>query len=308
MEDVRILFMGTPVFAAEILKTLKENNYNVVGVVSQLDKPVGRKQILEPTPVKKTAIDLEIPVYQFDKIKNHLDFLDQVKPDLIITCAYGQILPKYILDYPHLGCINVHASLLPKLRGGAPIHHSIIDGYTKTGISIMDMVEAMDAGDIYSQIEVNIDDEDNLDSLSIKLIEAAKKILIDTLPKYLNGTVKRLKQDENLVTFGFNIKKEEERIDFNKPVREVFNLIRGLSSIPCAHCFINDKICKIYKTQIVEENTINEAGEVICTNKEMIIKCAKGSLRVLELQMEGKKRMDIKSFLNGNKEEIRGAK
>ena len=302
MDDLRILFMGTPVFAKEVLQSLLDNNYPVVAVVSQMDKPVGRKQILQPTPVKELALAHNIKVYQFEKIRNNLEFLDECKPTLIITCAYGQIVPNGLLSYPKYGCINVHGSLLPALRGGAPIHHALIDGYDKTGITIMDMIDKMDAGDIYTQQEVIIDDEDNLDSLNLKMIKCAKELLIKTLPDYLDGKLKRQVQDESKVTFGYNIKKEEEIIDFNKPSREVFNLIRGLSSIPCAHTVLNGKIFKIYKTKVIDSSSNKQPGLIEHDNKHLYVYCNPGKLEILEVQLEGKSKMDVKSFLNGTKE------
>ena len=207
--------MGTPDFAVPILETLIQNT-NVVLVVSQPDKKVGRKQILTKTPIHEVADKYGIPVFQPDKIKNDYERILEVKPDIIITCAYGQIIPKVLLDLPRLGCINVHASLLPKLRGGAPLHHAIIDGLDKTGITIMYMDEAMDTGDIISMISYDIKSSDTTEDIHDTLMELGAKLLIDTLPSIVTGTNRRIKQNEMEATYGYNITREEEHIDFNK--------------------------------------------------------------------------------------------
>ena len=216
---MKVIFMGTPDFAVPVLEGLIEN-YEVILVVSQPDKKVGRKQELKNTPIKEVALKHNIPVFQPIKIREDYDEIIKLNPDIIVTCAYGQIIPKVILDCPKLGCINVHASLLPKLRGGAPIHKAIIDGYKTTGITIMYMDVKMDDGDIISQKEIEILDSDNLESLHDKLSVLGKELLLETLPSIINGTNERIKQDEAEVTFAYNIKREEEHIDFNKSTRE----------------------------------------------------------------------------------------
>ena len=205
---MRVVFMGTPDFAVPVLKGLIDN-YEVVGVVSQPDRKVGRHQELKETPIKKLALENKIEVVQPIKIREEYQVVLDFKPDIIVTCAYGQIIPKEIIDYPKLGCINVHASLLPKLRGGAPIHKAIIDGYDKTGITIMYMDTKMDNGDIISQREIKIEDSDNLESLHDKLSILGKELLLDTLPSIIDGTNDRIKQDENEITFAYNISRED---------------------------------------------------------------------------------------------------
>ena len=242
---MKIVFMGTPEFAVPILEGLIES-YDVVGVVTQPDKKVGRKQELVPTPIKKVALEHGIKVFQPEKIRKDYEDILAMNPDIIITCAYGQIIPKVILDYPRLGCINVHGSLLPKLRGGAPIHHAILDGYDKTGITIMYMDVKMDNGDIISTSETKIEDTDNLESLHDRLSIMGKELLLKTLPSIINGTNNRIKQNEDEVTFGYNITREEEHIDFNRTSREVFNHIRGLSPFPSAYAVLDDLEVKIY--------------------------------------------------------------
>ena len=231
MKNIKVVFMGTPDFAVPILEGLIEN-YDVVGVVSQPDKKVGRHQQLVNTPIKEVALKNNIICFQPVKIREDYNNILELNPDIIVTCAYGQIIPKEILDFPRLGCINVHASLLPKLRGGAPIHKSIIDGYDKTGITIMYMDEKMDSGDIISQSETIITDTDNLESVHDRLSLMGSELLLNTLPSIIEGSNNRIKQNEEEVTYAWNIKREEEHVDFSKTRREVFNLIRGLSPVP----------------------------------------------------------------------------
>lgn len=295
---LKIVFMGTPDFAVPILEGLIKN-YEVVLVVSQPDKKVGRKQILTPTPVKSKALEYGIEVFQPVNIKDNYQKIIEVKPDIIITCAYGQIIPKTLLDYPEYGCINVHASLLPKLRGGAPIHKAIIDGYDKTGITIMYMDVKMDSGDIISQEETKILDTDNLEVLHDRLSLMGVSLLLKTLPSILNKTNKRVKQNLDEVTFAYNIKREEEHIDFNKTSREIFNLIRGLNPIPAANFILDDEEFKVYNSRIgTSKNEI--PGKIINIYKDGIgVSTLDGELVLTEIKPAGKKRMLVKDYLNG---------
>lgn len=307
MNKTKVVFMGTPDFAVPILEGLIEN-YEVVGVVSQPDKRVGRHQELVYTPIKKVAMENNIVVFQPKKIREDYENILALEPDIIVTCAYGQIIPKAILDYPRLGCINVHASLLPKLRGGAPIHKAIIEGYTKTGITIMYMDVKMDNGDIISQRETSITDEDNLESLHDRLSVMGKELLLDTLPSIIEGTNDRIKQIPEEVTFGFNIKREEEHIDFNKTSREVFNLIRGLSPVPGANAILNEKEMKIYGARISDKKANALAGTITTIYKDGIgVATGDGEIVLIDIKPFGKKRMDAKSYLNGvNKDNLLG--
>ena len=297
---MRIVFMGTPDFSVPVLEGLIEN-YNVVGVVSQPDKEVGRKRILTPTPTKEVALKHNIPVIQPIKIRKEYQEVLDLKPDLIVTCAYGQIIPKEILDCPKLGCINVHGSLLPKLRGGAPIHHAIIDGYDETGITIMYMDEAMDSGDIISQRSIKIEDSDTVGILWDKMSLLGRDLLLETLPSIINGTNDRIKQDESLVTFGLNIKREEEHIDFNKSSREVFNQIRGLNPWPSANAILDDQEMKIYSSIIGDRTFNNKSNGEICdvTKKGISVKTLDGEIILTDIKPFGKKRMDAYSYVNG---------
>ena len=296
---MKIVFMGTPDFAVNVLQGLIYN-YEVVGVVSQPDKRIGRHQVLTNTPVKELALKYDIPVFQPIKIKEDYEDILNLNPDLIVTCAYGQIIPKAILDYPRLGCINVHASLLPKLRGGAPIHKSIIDDYGTTGVTIMYMDVKMDSGDIISQREVKILDSDNLESLHDKLSEVGTSLLLDTLPSIIDGSNSRTKQNEDEVTYAYNIKREEEHIDFSKTSREVFNLIRGLCPVPSSNAVLDEKEMKIYKSTISSKKYNGEYGEIVDVTKEGIaVKTGDASIILTEVKPFGKKKMDANSYVNG---------
>lgn len=298
MDKIKVVFMGTPDFAVPILKGLIEN-YDVIGVVSQPDRRVGRKQELVNTPIKQVALDNNIPVFQPVKIREEYEEIINLGADIIITCAYGQIIPKAILDAPRLGCINVHGSLLPALRGGAPIHWAIINGYEKTGMTIMYMDVKMDSGDIISQRETIISDEDNLESLYDRMSLIGRDLLLDTLPSIIDGTNSRTKQNENEVTFGFNVKREEEHLDFTMTAREVFNHIRGLSPIPGANAILDEVEFKIYDSRIGDKKS-GACGEVVSIYKDGIgIMCSDREIIITDIKPFGKKRMLVNSYLNG---------
>ena len=309
MENIKVVFMGTPDFAVPILEGLIEN-YNVVGVVSQPDKKVGRHQELVSTPIKQVAIKNNILCLQPVKVREEYQDILDLNPDIIITCAYGQLIPVEILNYPRLGCINVHASLLPKLRGGAPIHKAIIDGYEKTGITIMYMDVKMDSGDIISQRDTEIIDNDNLESLHNRLSLIGKELLLDTLPEIIKGTNKRIKQNQDEVTYAWNIKREEERINFNITRREVFNLIRGLSPTPGAFVMLDGQEMKVYSSIISDKIFSNrKIGEITGLYKSGIgVNCKDGEIILTSIKPFGKKRMDASSYINGlqNKENMVG--
>ena len=289
--------MGTPDFAVPILETLIQNT-NVVLVVSQPDKKVGRKQILTKTPIHEVADKYGIPVFQPEKIKNDYERILEVKPDIIITCAYGQIIPKVLLELPRLGCINVHASLLPKLRGGAPLHHAIIDGLDKTGVTIMYMDEAMDTGDIISTISYDIKSSDTTEDIHDTLRKLGAKLLIDTLPSIVLGTNRRIKQNETEATYGYNITREEEHIDFNKSGILIDRLVRGLYSWPLANTIIGDTEYKIVAGYFVKGK--GNPGMISDISKKVLgIGCLDGTYYVTKIKPAGKKIMDIKDFLNG---------
>ena len=296
----RIVFMGTPAFACEILKALKAAAYDVVMVVSQPDKKVGRKQLVQPTAVKELALSYGIEVFQPISIQKEYEHILEMKPDLIVTCAYGQMIPIALLNAPKHGSVNVHASLLPKLRGGAPIHKAIINGEKETGISIMRMVKQMDAGAVMKQSHVAITDEDTTGTLSEKLSKSGAALLLECLPAILNDTAVFEEQEESKATFAYNISKEEEKIDFTKSLDEIYNQIRGLIPSPVGYALLNDKKVKIHKVRKYVTSHHFETGTIVGMVENGYAVAVKGGyLLMAELQMEGKSKVDAKNFYNG---------
>ena len=294
---MKIVFMGTPTFGREILKCLHQNGYDVVLAVCQPDKYVGRKHVLTGCEVKQYCIENNIEVFQPVKIREDYTRVLQVNPDLIVTCAYGQIIPKIILD--KCKCINVHASLLPKLRGGAPIQHAIIDGYSTTGITIMEMSNKMDAGDIISQSSIDIDINDTYSSLHDKLITVATRLLLDTIGSVIDNSYVAIKQNENEVTFGYNILPQQEHIDFNKSYMLVYNQIRGLADVPYAYGIVEGKkvkLCQVSTSDIVSEN-VN--GTIVFVSKGLGVVVDNRVIVIEKLQLEGKNITSAKDFRNG---------
>ena len=303
MNNYKVVFMGTPDFSVPILKGLIEN-YNVIGVVTQPDKEVGRHHEVEFSPIKKVALENNIKVVQPVKIRTDFDCVLEMNPDIIVTCAYGQIIPKEILDYPKFGCINVHASLLPKYRGGAPIHRAILNGEKETGITIMYMAEGMDDGDIISQEKVIIRDDETVGELHDELSNLGVKLLLDTLPSIFEGTNERIKQDESKMCLAKIIKKEDEIIDFDDSAINVYNKIRGLNPFPGSYAILDNKRVKIYKARIEKNNNNSIPGTIIDVLKDgIVVKTKDDSIVIEELKQEGKKKMSAKEFLNGVKKE-----
>ena len=297
-KELQIVFMGTPEFAVPVLQGLLDN-YKVRAVVTQPDRKGNHGQI-NISPVKKLAQDKAILVLQPEKIKEDYQEIINLKPDLIVTCAYGQIIPRELLECPRLGCINVHASLLPKLRGGAPIHKAIIEGHSKTGITIMYMNTKMDEGDIITQEEIPILDNDTASSLHDKLSILGRDLLIKTLPSIIDGTNSRIKQDSSQATYAFTLKKEDEKINFNKTARQIHNQIRGLNSWPGAYCIFEGKILKVWDSFITENYPVGFNGEITAIYKEGIgVKVSNGEVVFKIVQPEGKNKMDAISFVNG---------
>ncbi len=303
MKKIKVVFMGTPTFSVPILEALIEKT-DVVLVVSQPDKERDRKGNYLPTPTKVLAEKHNIDVFQPNNIKEEYNKILTYKPDIIITCAYGQIIPEALLNYPKYSCINVHGSLLPKLRGGAPIHHAIIDGEKETGMTIMYMDKKMDAGDIISQAKTTIDDNENLDSLYERMSYMGRDLLIETLPSIIDGTNKRIKQDLSAVTYGLNITKEEEKINYNNPCLKVHNLIRGLSTIPGAYCMLEGKRLKVYESFITDIKSKKMPGTIEKIDKTgMYVSTQDYLIKITDIKLEGKKRCLIKDFINGIKVE-----
>ena len=299
-KDIKILYMGTPEFSKVVLEGLLEK-YKVRAIVTQPDKVSGRKGEVKFSPVKQVGNDKAILVLQPEKIRNDYSEILRLEPDLIITCAYGQIIPREILCYPKYGCINVHASLLPKLRGGAPIHHAIIDGYKKTGVTIMYMDEKMDEGDMITSREIEILDTDTAETLHDKLSVLGRDLLLDTLPSNLDGTATRTPQNHSEATYGLNIRREDEKINFNKTKREIFNQVRGLDSWPGAYCTIGGKILKVWKCYTTDNNfSMLMNGQITNLYPDGIgVKVSNGEIVITELQPEGKKRMKASDYING---------
>lgn len=313
---MRIVYMGTPEFAAVALDAIVKE-HEVVAVITQPDKPQGRNRKLVPTPVKVKAQAYDIPVYQPVKIREEksVQMIRDYNPDVIVVAAYGQILPESILNIPKYGCINIHASLLPKYRGAAPIERAIIDGEVMTGVTTMYMEKGLDTGDMIEKAEVPITGEDTGASLHDKLAEAGAALILTTLAKLEAGTVTRTKQDDAQSCYAAMLTKELGRMDFTRPAVELERLIRGLNPWPCAYTTIDGKNVKLYKAEVInldaqmrqmlqeksEQILAFAPGEIVeVTKKYFVIACGEGALRVRNLQPEGKKAMDTSAYLNGN--------
>lgn len=297
---VRVIFMGTPVFATAVLKSLIEEKYDVVAVVTQPDKPIGREQKMMPTPIKTLALSFDIPVLQPLKVKESVDEILAYQPDLIVTCAYGQMLPKRLLDTPRLGCINVHASLLPKYRGGAPIHKAVMDGERKTGISLMKMAVKMDAGPVFAQREVVIGLDDTTEIVHDRLMDCASHCIKEDLHLVVDEKAIFVEQDESKVTFAYNITSHDEKIDFDKGGRMIYNQIRGLISWPVAHLLMDGKKCKIHQAHFVEgEHRYSVPTFTEYKDNAIILAVNDGWLYIQQLQLEGKKKSLAVDFYNG---------
>lgn len=303
----RIVFMGTASFSLAVLKMLIEEDYNIVGVVTQPDRYVGRKKVLTMPDVKVEALKYDIPVIQPARIKEDYQAVADLKPDLIITAAYGQIVPQAVLDIPRLGCINVHASLLPLYRGGAPVHQAIIDGQEKTGVTIMYMVKKMDAGDMIAQKETPILEEDTVGILYDRLSDLGAELLKETLPDILKGINQRIPQDENLVTYAPTLSREDERLDWNMSARQVYNKVRGTNPWPGSYTTYQGKTVKIWAGQVhqcvnaMKHHAHQDNGTIVKIFNDAIgVKVNDGVYLITELQLEGKKRMSVKDYLNGH--------
>lgn len=306
----KIVFMGTPAFSVPILEGLvAETNYEVLAVVTQPDRPVGRKRVITPPPVKVAALKHQIPVLQPEKISDSEEMatIIALEPDVIITAAFGQFLPEKLLQAAKIGAINVHASLLPKYRGGAPVHYAIINGEKETGVTIMEMIKKMDAGGIYAQESLPITSQDDVGSMFDKLSLLGKDLLLTTLPKIIAGMLTPVPQEEDHVTFSPNITREEEAIDWQKTATLVDCQVRGMRPWPIAFTTYQGTRWKIWQTRPLMETTTAAPGMIVKRSKqELWIACGGGSLlAVEELQPAGKGRQDIKNFLNGSGQGIK---
>lgn len=302
---MNIVFMGTPNFSVRILESLHKE-YGVNLVVTQPDKRVGRKKIVTVSPVKEKAETLGIEVFQPIKIKNDFQKILDIKPDIIITAAYGQIIPNVVLDYPRLGAINVHGSLLPLLRGGAPIQRAIKRLHNTTGITIMYMAQKMDSGDIISQKSIPILPNDTSGILFEKLSVLGDRLLRETLPSIIDGTNERIEQVTSLVTYAYNLKREEEKIDWNQSVEEIDAHVRAFTPEPGVYTTIDEKLLKVYKVSFNQcddfeaAHGMKENGTIIKIFPDAIgVKCTNGVIKIFEVQLSGKKKQDVKTFMSG---------
>jgi len=306
-KPVKVVFMGTPDFAVPSLRALAENEeVQVVGVVTQPDRPKGRKKELTPPPVKVEAEKLHIPVYQPEKLRAEESVREvlALKPDLIVTAAYGQILPESILSAPRFGCINVHASLLPKYRGGAPIHRSIINGEKETGVTIMYMVKALDAGDMIIKRAIPITDQDHAGSMHDKLSRLGAELLEEILPALLRGEAEAIPQNHDEATYAPNLTREDERIDWSRPAEELACQVRGLHPWPVAFTTWRGKTFKIWWAQSLDTEVRESPGTVLRVDEEGIaVATGKGTLLLTEVQPAGKKRMSVEEFVRGRQME-----
>lgn len=302
---MRVVFMGTPDFSVPTLQKLIDEKYDVVGVVTQPDKPKGRGRTMQFTPVKELAVKYDIPVLQPVKVKNDDVFFEELKalnPDVIVVIAFGQILPERVLELPKYGCINIHASLLPKYRGAAPVQWVILDGEKETGITTMMMDTGVDTGDMILRKVIPIEEKETGGSLHDKLAFAGGDLIIETLREAEAGTLKRIPQNNDEANYVSIIHKEFGHMDFTKAAVELERLIRGLNPWPSAFTFLHGKTLKVWDADVVEIASDEKAGTILSVEKDSFtVMTGEGALKILELQLEGKKRMMTEAFLRGYK-------
>lgn len=305
----RILFFGTPEFAAEVLQYFVQNGMNVIAVVSKPDKAVGRSKSLQPTPVKKIAEHYRLPVFQPEKVSlpEPSEILQAYQADIFVVVAYGEILRQHLLDMPKIACINLHASLLPKYRGAAPIQRCIIEGETESGVTVMHMVKQMDAGDMIAVTKVPIGPDMTYGELSHQLCQSGKELLLNAVNQLAEGTASRIPQNHSLATFAPKIELEDCKVSWNNPAHSIHNLIRGTNPEPGAWCDVyvkgELKRLRLFRSKLVE-TPIGLPGEILQWGKQLIIGCQSGSLEILELQLEGKKVMMARDFMAGMSQKI----
>ena len=298
-QDYSIVYMGTPEISASVLSALLDAGFPIKALIASPDKEVGRKRILTPVPTKVVAAAHGIPVFQPVKIRNDYAFLNELKPDLILTMAYGQIVPQAVLDIPRQGCLNLHGSLLPKLRGAAPIQRAIINGDAKTGVTLMEMVAAMDAGKMYASVEVDILPEDNYGSLCQKIAQAAAEVAIEAVPLYAKGLLPGVPQDEAEVTFAAKILPEDEKLDLSLSTKDFVNFIRGLSPTPGGYLLLEGEKFKILGAKPFDKATQDEVGTLRFQKKFATLQLADGRIALMRVQPSGKNEMDAAGFANG---------
>lgn len=301
-ENKKIVFMGTPWIATQALKALIDKNYDVVAVVTQPDKVINKKGTYNFSPVKSLALERGIKIFQPLKISEIKDELISLQPDMFITCAYGQFIPDSILSIPKYGCFNTHASVLPLLRGGAPIHWAIINGFKETGITLMKTVKKMDAGDIYAIYKTEIEDFDTTTTLTKKLGNVVYRILVEQIPRIFNNEIVPNVQNEQEATFGYNITKEQEKISFNQSANDVRNWIRGLSDIPGGYALFSKKRVKLFNAYVTDLQSTLEPGTIsYLTQDGIYVATTDFDILITEIQIEGKPKTTFANYFNGNR-------
>ncbi len=306
LKSLKIIYMGTPAFSASLLELLIKEGYNIVGVVTQEDAFVGRKKVLTPSPVKEVAIKHNINVFTPHRIRHDYDFIADLKPDLILTFAYGQIVPKEVLTAPRYACLNFHGSILPKYRGASPIQMALINGEKETGVSLMEMVEAMDAGVVYGIRKFPLTENDNFDTVSEKMVKASLTLVKEVLPSIISGENKGVAQDEKEVTFAPLLKAKDEEIDlFNDDVNKVFGKIQAFGPDIGVNLHYYGELLKIYEARIANFREEVAVGTLFVNEKNLLtLQVRGGQLTLLTLQKSGKKRVDARSFLNGERPKL----
>ena len=303
-KNYRIIYMGTPQMSAKVFEALILAGYNFVALIAQEDKEVGRKKIKTPVPTKIIANKYHIPVYQPHRIRLDYEFAKELKPDLILTFAYGQIIPQALLDIPRLGAFNLHGSLLPKYRGAAPIQRAIINGEDKTGVTLMEMVDKMDAGKMFAKEEVLISSDDNYSSLSEKIVNAAIKVFKDNIDDVIAGINKGIKQDESQVTFANKITPEEEHLNIDLDAKQQVDFIRALSYSPGAYLILNEEKIKIYQAKIYQSKASDDIGLISIINHHLLYQAKDALIELISLKPQGKKVMTGFDYYNGHKDII----
>ncbi|HBK01791.1 MAG TPA: methionyl-tRNA formyltransferase [Clostridiales bacterium] len=299
---MKLVFLGTPDFAVPSLESIIKSKHEVLAVVTQPDKPVGRKNVLTPSPIKECALRYGLKVLQYNKIRvEGVEDLKNLAPDIMVTCAFGQILSQEIIDIAPRGIINVHASLLPKYRGAAPIQYSVINGDEETGVTIMQTEAGIDTGDILSVEKTPIYPDETAGELFERLSEIGAKLIVETLDKIEAGQITPIKQDETKSTHVKMLTRETGKIDWAKSAKEIKNLVRGTNPWPAAHTILNGKTFKIFAVNALDGEFDGEIGEVLRADKKLVVKCGQGAVEILEIQAEGGKRMSAQAFNAGRK-------
>ena len=298
---MKIVFMGTPDFAVSTLESLVKGGHEVIAAVTQPDKPKGRGKAVQYTPVKEKALEYEIPVYQPVKARDpeFVELLKGMNPDVIVVVAFGQLLPKAILDIPKFGCVNVHTSLLPKYRGAAPIQWAVIDGEEVSGVTTMLMDEGLDTGDMLEKAEIVLDEKETGGSLFDKLSALGGELILSTLEKMENGTITRTPQGDSTTSYAKMLKKTMGEIDWHMEAVKIERLIRGLNPWPSAYTSLKGKTVKIWSADVVAGESTGNPGRVTVTKDKLLVECGENFLSITELQLEGKKRMETAAFLRG---------